>query len=77
MLLRITHPVSGSIDGIQLDHFEVDQLYEVGTAVGSYLLAVGAAVPVNEGDPTLGGQMRFTWQAAERSNSRRRPRSRR
>jgi hypothetical protein len=51
--LRITRAISGSIDGIQLDHFETGQLYDVGTAVGSYLLAIGAAEPVVEEGPTL------------------------
>jgi hypothetical protein len=50
--LRITRAINGSIDGIQLDHFELDQLYEVGTAIGSYLLAIGAAEPVVEDGPT-------------------------
>ena len=53
MRLRITRAINGSIDGIQLDHFEAGQLYEVGTAIGSYLLAVGAAEPVVEEGPTL------------------------
>jgi hypothetical protein len=41
----------GSIDGIQLSHFELGALYEVGTSLGSYLLALGAAEPVNEDVP--------------------------
>jgi hypothetical protein len=53
MRLRITRSVSGSIDGIQLSHFEIGQVYEVGTAVGSYLLAVAAAEPVSEEGPAL------------------------
>ncbi len=53
MRLRITRAISGSIDGIQLDHFEVGQLYEVGTSIGSYLLAIGAAEPMTEEGPTL------------------------
>jgi hypothetical protein len=65
MRLRITRPVSGSIDGIQLSHFDVGQIYEVGTAVGSYLLAVGAAQPVSEEGPV---QIVPTvrWEAKER-----------
>jgi hypothetical protein len=51
--LRITRAISGSIDGIQLDHFEPGQLYDVGTATGSYLLAIGAAEPVVEEGPSL------------------------
>ena len=65
MRLRITRSVSGSIDGIQLSHFEVGQLYEVGTAVGSYLLAVGAAEPVSEEGPALFVPT-VRWEARER-----------
>jgi hypothetical protein len=46
--LRITQPVSGSIDGIQLDRFQLGLVYEVGTTVGSYLLAIGAAEPAGQ-----------------------------
>ena len=65
MRLRITRSVSGSIDGIQLSHFEVGQLYEVGTAVGSYLLAVSAAEPVSEEGPALIVPT-VRWEARER-----------
>lgn len=53
MRLRITRAMTGSIDGIQLDHFEPGQLYDVGTSTGSYLLAIGAAEPVVEEGPSL------------------------
>jgi hypothetical protein len=43
MRLKITHALSGSIDGIQLSHFVVGQTYEVGSSLGSFLLAIGAA----------------------------------
>ena len=39
--LRIIRPISGSIDGIDLNHFEVGSVYDVGTRLGSYLLAMG------------------------------------
>ena len=51
MRLRITRKLSGSIDGIQLSHFELGGLYVVGTSLGSYLLALGAAEPVNDETP--------------------------
>jgi hypothetical protein len=63
--LRITRSTNGSIDGIQLDHFEPGQLYDVGTAVGSYLLAIGAAEPVVEEGPTLIVPT-FRWEAKDR-----------
>ena len=43
MRLKITHALSGSIDGIQLSHFVVGHAYEVGTSLASFLLAIGAA----------------------------------
>ena len=44
--LKITRRLTGSIDGLQLSHFQVGDVYDVGTALGSYLLALGAAEPV-------------------------------
>jgi hypothetical protein len=46
MRIRITEPLAGSIDGIQLDRFRVGETYDIGTTLASYLMAVGAAVPV-------------------------------
>jgi hypothetical protein len=66
MRLRITRPVSGSIDGIQLHHFEVGQIYEVGTSVGSYLLAIGAAEPVEDEGPAISVPPLVRWEAGER-----------
>jgi hypothetical protein len=43
--VRITEPLSGSIDGIQLSRFTKGSVYEVGTSIGCYLLSVGAAEP--------------------------------
>jgi hypothetical protein len=65
MRLRITRQVSGSLDGIQLNQFEVGQLYDVGTAVGSYLLAIGAAEPVAEEGPLVVPPL-VRWEAGER-----------
>jgi hypothetical protein len=65
MRLRITRPVSGSIDGLQLSHVEVGQIYEVGTSAGSYLLATGAAEPVSEEGPALFVPT-VRWEAKER-----------
>jgi hypothetical protein len=53
MRLRITQPLTGSIDGIQLERFVPGCLYVAGTSLGSYLLAVGAAEPVNDQSPAL------------------------
>lgn len=65
MRLRITRAVSGSIDGIQLAQFQAGQIYEVGTSVGSYLLALGAAEPsCDEGPALVVPSVR--WEAKER-----------
>ena len=48
MRLKITQRLHGSIDGIQLDHFELGKVYEVGTSIGSYLLSAGAAEPATD-----------------------------
>ncbi|MET0213600.1 MAG: hypothetical protein ABW292_11380 [Vicinamibacterales bacterium] len=51
MRIRITEPLTGSIDGIQLDRFRVGQTYDMGTTLASYFMAVGAAVPVVDERP--------------------------
>ena len=51
MRIRITEPITGSIDGIQLDRFRVGETYDLGTTLASYLLAVGAAAPVVDERP--------------------------
>ena len=51
MRLKITRKLSGSIDGLQLSHFEPGAMYDVGTSLGSYLLATGAAEPVIDQTP--------------------------
>jgi two-component system, chemotaxis family, chemotaxis protein CheY len=42
--LRITSPLSGTVDGIDLSKFTEGLTYEVGTIIGNYLLAEGWAV---------------------------------
>ena len=53
MRVRITRPLSGSIDGIQLDRFIPGFVYDVGTAIGSYLLSERWAEPVMDESPAL------------------------
>jgi hypothetical protein len=53
MRIRITQPLKGSIDGIQLDGFVPGSLYVVGPTLGCYLLALGAAEPVIDDTPAL------------------------
>ena len=67
MRLRITRRLSGSIDGLELSQFESGKSYDVGTSIGSYLLAVGAAEPVPDDQPA-GGVSR---PRVERAESRR------
>lgn len=51
MRLRITRQLYESIDGIQFSVFRCGYVYEVGTTIASYLLAVGAAEPVESDAP--------------------------
>jgi hypothetical protein len=51
--LRITQRLTGNIDGVRLDHFEPHYVYDVGVLVGCYLLAIGAAEPVDDEGPAL------------------------
>lgn len=51
--IKITQPLLGSIDGIQLGQFVPGYVYAVGTSLGSYLLAMGAAEPVSDESPAL------------------------
>lgn len=48
MRLRITRQPSGSVDGIRLDDFIVGFVYDIGTILGSYLLAQGLAEPADD-----------------------------
>jgi len=54
MRVRITEPLSGSIDGIQLSRFVTGVTYDVGTTVGNYLLAMEVAVPAESDTSTVG-----------------------
>lgn len=46
MRLRIVKRMRGEVDGVSLEQFRVGETYDVGTSLGSYLLALRAAVPV-------------------------------
>ena len=54
MRVRVTRQLRGSIDGIQLDHFKVGTVYDVGVTVGCYLLAEGAAEPADREQAAVG-----------------------
>jgi hypothetical protein len=44
-------PMKGTIDGIDLTHFEVGHVYDVGTTLANYLLASGYAKPIADETP--------------------------
>ena len=48
MRLRITRQPSGTVDGIRLDDFIIGFVYDIGTTLGSYLLAQGLAEPADD-----------------------------
>lgn len=47
MLLRITRPVTGVVDGIDLSQFEAGTVHRLATEIACYLLALDAAMPVD------------------------------
>jgi CheY-like chemotaxis protein len=49
--VRITHNLSGEIDGIDLSRYINGLTYDVGTTLGNYLLAQGWCRPVSEDQP--------------------------
>jgi hypothetical protein len=51
--LRILKTLSGSIDGIQLGRFRAGSVYEFGSMIASYLLAIGAAEPADDEPATI------------------------
>ncbi len=51
MRLKITKPLSGSIDGLHIGRFRAGEIYEVGTSMANYLLAIDAAEPVSDAEP--------------------------
>ena len=48
MRLKITRQLHGNIDGLRLGRFAVGEVYDVGTSLANYLLAIQAAEPVLE-----------------------------
>lgn len=51
MRVRITHQLSGSVDGIELSRFLKGLTYEVGTTLANYLLSQQWAEPASPEDP--------------------------
>ena len=52
MRVRITKPLTGSIDGIQLSRLSQGQVYDVYTSLACYLLSEKMAEPAPEREPT-------------------------
>ena len=80
MRLRITRQLRESIDGIQFSAFRPGYVYQVGSTIGNYLLASGAAEPVADDHPylTLSPEKHLFYPAPTvgvwpRSNPQRRP----
>ena len=47
--VRIIRRLTGSVDGIDLKPFEPGVIYDLSTALGSYLLCVRVAEPADDG----------------------------
>jgi len=52
MRVRITKPLTGSIDGIHLSRLSKGQVYDVYTSLACYLLAEKMAEPAPEDEPS-------------------------
>ena len=63
----IQRPPVASIDGLDLSHFHVGCLYDVGTAVGSVMLAEHWAEPCLDDSPALLVPLRARAQSAAAS----------
>jgi hypothetical protein len=48
MLLRVKRPLSGSVDGVDLTQFRPGVVYTFSAHVAGFLLAIGAAEPVDD-----------------------------
>jgi hypothetical protein len=55
--LKITQQLAGSIDGLHLDRFAVGGVYDIGTSLANYLLAMGAAEPAPGERPAHDGSI--------------------
>ncbi len=51
MRVRITKPLTGSIDGIQLSRLSQGHVYDVYTSLACYLLSEGMAEPAPNEEP--------------------------
>jgi hypothetical protein len=47
MRVRITKPLAGTVDGIQLSRLLAGQVYDVNSSLACYLLSEGVAEPAN------------------------------
>jgi hypothetical protein len=77
MRIRITMPMKGEIDGIDLTRFQVGQVYDMGPSLANYLMASGYAMPVVDEKPALVvplGDEGVVELGGERSNPRNGPR---
>ena len=77
MRVRILVPMKGTVDGIDLTHFEVGRIYDVGTTLANYLLASGYVIPVAHDTPQQDevserSQARERDKAAEKGPRRKR-----
>ena len=53
MRVRIIRHLTGTVDGISLDQFEVGRVYDVGTSLCNYFMANRWAEPVPDEGPAL------------------------
>ena len=50
MRVRITKPLAGTVDGIQLSRLAAGHVYDINSSLACYLLSEGVAEPANHDD---------------------------
>ena len=72
MLLRVSRPLSGSVDGVDLTQFEPGCVYSFSVSIAAFLLAIGAAEPCDEhAEPIVGATRRVFEGRRQRSQPQR------
>jgi hypothetical protein len=51
VLLRISRPMSGAVDGIDLTRFHEGRVYPFSPTLAAFVVAIGAGEPVDGDDP--------------------------
>jgi hypothetical protein len=69
MLLRVKRPLSGSVDGVDLTQFRSGVVYTFSTHVAGFLLAIGAAEPVDDSAEMVAGHGAHLFESRRQSST--------